>query len=265
MCELTDDDFREIVNRVPEGATITIVSDSCHSGGLIDHGMEQIGNSSDTNEEAAGLEAPEEGYEQERSVGEEPEGTKGKAVSSERLVEILSERKGEAVDVGNIRTTLYDFYGEESSAKVKVFVNATARRVQSGEDEVNTLAAQFLRQRLDELGDDYLSYADREPYSAKAGAKPPEDQWVRPDMGILISGCESFQTSSDANPTGDPADAYGVLTNSILEVLNQTEGPITNRDLVRRVRQLIQQTGHTQRPCLYCSDENAESYFICEV
>jgi hypothetical protein len=43
---LTDDDFRELVDRIPAGATFTFISDSCHSGGLIDAEKEQIGNSS---------------------------------------------------------------------------------------------------------------------------------------------------------------------------------------------------------------------------
>ena len=41
----TDDDFREFVDQIPEGCRITIVSDSCHSGGLIDEAKEQIGES----------------------------------------------------------------------------------------------------------------------------------------------------------------------------------------------------------------------------
>lgn len=40
-----DDDFRDFVDKVPEGCRITIVSDSCHSGGLIDEAKEQIGES----------------------------------------------------------------------------------------------------------------------------------------------------------------------------------------------------------------------------
>ncbi|KAL3623703.1 hypothetical protein CASFOL_032519 [Castilleja foliolosa] len=40
---ITSVDFRQIVNRVPKGATFTILSDSCHSGGLIDKEKEQIG------------------------------------------------------------------------------------------------------------------------------------------------------------------------------------------------------------------------------
>ena len=38
-----DVDFRELVDRVPRAATFTMVSDSCHSGGLIDQENEQIG------------------------------------------------------------------------------------------------------------------------------------------------------------------------------------------------------------------------------
>jgi Caspase domain len=49
-----DDDFRDFVDKLPEGCRITIVSDSCHSGGLLDKTKEQIGDSTrkdDDNEE----------------------------------------------------------------------------------------------------------------------------------------------------------------------------------------------------------------------
>ncbi|KAK9129078.1 hypothetical protein Syun_017875 [Stephania yunnanensis] len=42
---ITDVDFRRLVNRLPEGASFTIISDSCHSGGLIAKEKEQIGPS----------------------------------------------------------------------------------------------------------------------------------------------------------------------------------------------------------------------------
>ncbi|KAJ8534112.1 hypothetical protein K7X08_007436 [Anisodus acutangulus] len=42
---ITNVDIRKIVNRVPQGAIFTILSDSCHSGGLIDKEKEQIGPS----------------------------------------------------------------------------------------------------------------------------------------------------------------------------------------------------------------------------
>ncbi|TYH14366.1 hypothetical protein ES288_A06G214400v1 [Gossypium darwinii] len=40
---ITDVDFRRFVNRLPEGASFTILSDSCHSGGLIEKEKEQFG------------------------------------------------------------------------------------------------------------------------------------------------------------------------------------------------------------------------------
>ncbi|KAJ8449719.1 hypothetical protein Cgig2_001375 [Carnegiea gigantea] len=42
---ITDMDFRELVNQLPPKTTLTILSDSCHSGGLIDQEKEQIGPS----------------------------------------------------------------------------------------------------------------------------------------------------------------------------------------------------------------------------
>lgn len=40
-----DVDFRHLVNRLAKGSSFTILSDSCHSGGLIDKEKEQIGPS----------------------------------------------------------------------------------------------------------------------------------------------------------------------------------------------------------------------------
>ncbi|MCL7050068.1 hypothetical protein MKW94_021472 [Papaver nudicaule] len=44
---ITDVDFRQLVNRLPAGSSFTILSDSCHSGGLIDKEKEQIGPNED--------------------------------------------------------------------------------------------------------------------------------------------------------------------------------------------------------------------------
>ncbi|KAL5856850.1 hypothetical protein ACOSQ3_004308 [Xanthoceras sorbifolium] len=43
---ITDLDFRQLVNCLPKGTSFVILSDSCHSGGLIDKEKEQIGPSS---------------------------------------------------------------------------------------------------------------------------------------------------------------------------------------------------------------------------
>ncbi|PSS19404.1 Metacaspase-9 subunit p10 like [Actinidia chinensis var. chinensis] len=50
---ITDVDMRQLVNRVPKGASFTILSDSCHSGGLIEQEKEQIGPNSSVNSNRA--------------------------------------------------------------------------------------------------------------------------------------------------------------------------------------------------------------------
>ncbi|XVF00316.1 hypothetical protein REPUB_Repub03eG0274200 [Reevesia pubescens] len=42
---ITDMDLRHLIKRLPEGSSFTILSDSCHSGGMIDKDKEQIGPS----------------------------------------------------------------------------------------------------------------------------------------------------------------------------------------------------------------------------
>jgi hypothetical protein len=39
------------------------------------------------------------------------------------------------------------------------------------------------------------------------------------DAGVLITGCQSHETSADYTPTGDPADAYGALTTSLITAI----------------------------------------------
>lgn len=84
------------------------------------------------------------------------------------------------------------------------------------------------------------------------------------DVGILLSGCQSHELSSDMNPTGDPADAYGAFSKAIEAVLNQSETPLTNLEMTLEVRKWLQSEGMTQNPCLYCNDENADAVFICD-
>lgn len=39
--------------------------------------------------------------------------------------------------------------------------------------------------------------------------------------GVLVTGCQSHETSADYSPTGDPADAYGALTHTLTTALRQ--------------------------------------------
>lgn len=377
---LTDDDFRLLFNKIKRGVSFTFISDSCHSGGLIDHEKEQIGSSTD---DTRGFEAPvpsesragsrgydagygresapygrreEPDYEREErhsrrgeydeeeprreqyghgrtddyeeeprrqryghgrrdeyeeeeprqerygseEYGQEPsrEGRYGqrpgrreegddyggrvnsvnKSLSIETLTQMLSDQSGHEVKPGNIRTSLYDMFGEDASPTVKVFVNLIASRL--GGDKTGAegggggvwgslggLAMDFLKAKLNDsdsgtsLPAPVVSSAVSQ--SGHAGRKPPASERVADDVGILISGCQSNETSADANPTGDPAQAYGALSNGIQSILAEKEGAISNGDLVRKVRAMLKKQGFSQHPCLYSSDENVNAPFIC--
>ena len=85
-----DDHFREIVSMVPEGCRITIISDSCHSGGLIEQAKEQIGNS------FLGCPIKEQAEEPtgEEEDGQGKDGLKKKSVPFSALVDMLKQKTG---------------------------------------------------------------------------------------------------------------------------------------------------------------------------
>lgn len=275
----SDDDFRELVDKLPEGCRITIVSDSCHSGGLIASAKEQIGESTRTNkhqtktESASGLiknfvrrsvedaieshgihipsglghhhEKPVEGY------------MKDKSLPLSTLIEMLKQKTGkEDIDVGKLRPTLFDLFGEDTSPKVKKFMKIILGKLQ-GHDQgeggsgllelVGGLALQLLQQKL-EMKDD---------------EGKEEIKNSLPDSGILISGCQTDETSADASPDGDAGRAYGALSNAIQRIVGETGGRVSNREVVVRAREMLKKQGFAQRPGLYCSDDHVDAPFVC--
>lgn len=71
------------------------------------------------------------------------------------------------------------------------------------------------------------------------GAKPPANEQLGADVGILITGCQSNETSADACPSGNPDKAHGALSNAIQTVIKQQQQqspgqPITYRCVGRR-------------------------------
>jgi hypothetical protein len=305
---IADDDFREIVDKVPQGVTFTLISDSCHSGGLINNAKEQIGESTIHHRSGGGGAGKHGGlggairgflaetiqgalhdrgldidlgahrrYKHEdenyQRVAYEGDGyVKSRALPISTLIEMLKQESGkEDVDVGSIRPTLFDMFGADSSSKVKKFVKILLQNMNNNEGSghgllgvVGALAQQFLKHKLEEVGDshEYFKPALDTPVSDDHEAYAGSQAKVR-EMSILVSGCQSDETSADANPSGNTHEAYGAMSNALQTVLSQTQGPITNHQLVTEARRLLKQQGFSQRPGLYCSDENAHATFIC--
>ncbi|CAA0818059.1 Metacaspase-4 [Striga hermonthica] len=305
---ITDDDFRELVDKVPQGCQITIVSDSCHSGGLIDEAKEQIGESTkkidderedeEEEEDSGGFRSglkkflhrkvedaiesrgihlhchKEEENSEEEYQGQDGVLIKNKSLPLSTLIDILKQKTGkDDIDVGKLRPTLFDVFGEDSSPKVKKFMNVIFSKLGQGQGEggesggfmgmVGSLAQQFLKQKLEENNEDYAKPALETHVGRKEEAYAGATKRALPDSGILISGCQTDQTSADATPSGDPSRAYGALSNAIQTIIAESGGRISNQELVLKARQLLKKQGYTQRPGLYCSDYHVNASFVC--
>ncbi|XP_004293812.1 PREDICTED: metacaspase-4 [Fragaria vesca subsp. vesca] len=300
---ITDDDFREFVDQLKKGCRLTIVSDSCHSGGLIDESVEQIGESHKGNQhesssghgiknflkqsagdalKSRGIHVPsafrrhggdeEESEDREIDMGDGERGyMKSRELPLSTLIEVLQQKTGKTdIDVGKLRPTLFDVFGDDASPKVKKFMKVILNKLQSHEGEgsgglmgkIGGLAQEFLKQKLEE-NDQYVKPALDTDVGGKEEVYAGASHRSIPDGGILISGCQTDQTSADATPSGDPSKAYGALSNAIQTILAETDGEITNQELVLRARKILKEQGYTQRPGLYCSDHHTDAPFVC--
>ena len=289
---------------------MTIVSDSCHSGGLIDEAKEQIGESTKREGngsgsgsgsgsgfksflkqtvgntlESRGISIPHQHHHHHRHHEEEDDRdveisygergyVKSRSLPIETLIEILKQKTGkDDIDVGKLRPTLYNIFGEDASPKVKKFMKVILNKLQHGEGGesgggggflgmVGNLAQEFLKQKL-ETDEGYANPALETEVGSKEEVYAGSAKRGIPDNGVLISGCQTDQTSADASPGGNSAEAYGALSNAIQTIIAETDGEITNQELVLRARQLLKKQGFKQRPGLYCGDHNVDAPFVC--
>ena len=89
-----------------------------------------------------------------------------------------------------------------------------------------------------------------------------------PGIGVLITGCQSNETSADACPSGDPTKAFGALTNALTTAVTAVKSKdpsanVTNEQLVSQVRSTLHKAKFTQNPCLECEKPQVSSPFIC--
>lgn len=318
---ITDDDFRDFVDQIPEGCRITVVSDSCHSGGLIDEAKEQIGESTKRDDdesessfgfrkflhrkvedavESRGIHIPsafrhtrrgnrDDGNDEEEEDGSireteiyGEEGSirvKSRSLPLSTLIEVLKQKTGkDDIDVGKLRPTLFDVFGEDASPKVKKFMNVILNKLTHGGDDdrgnsgggggnffgmVGSLAQEFLKHKLEENDEEYAKPALETQVGRKQEVYAGSSKRELPDGGILISGCQTDQTSADATPGGNTDEAYGALSNAIQTIIAETDGNVSNHELVVKARRMLKSQGFTQQPGLYCSDHHVNSGFVC--
>ncbi|KAJ4882402.1 Metacaspase-9 [Raphanus sativus] len=202
---ITDVDFRELVNQLPKGTSFTMISDSCHSGGLIDKEKEQIGPFSSGNKS----------LEMETTTT-----TTLRTLPFKEVLDHLSSLTG--ILTSDIGTHLLELFGVDAGLKFRLPTI----------DLMDLLEKLTLRER-------------------------------HVDSGILLSGCQADETSADVG--GEGGKAYGAFSNAIQTVLKENGGgALKNKELVLMAREVLEKLGFQQHPCLYCSDQNAESTFLSQ-
>lgn len=295
------------MRKVPDGCLFTIVTDSCHSGGLLDKTKEQIGHSTKQNQtqhgkreersdsgtgfrsflketvrdvfESQGVHLPHRGHHQSshsNSEGEEPHTgsathgrIKNRSLPLSTLIEMLKEKTGkDDIEVGSIRMTLFHLFGDDASPKIKKFTKVMLGKLQQGQHGgvvgfVGALAQEFLKAKLEgkeEEEVDALKPAMKQEVHSVQEVYAGTTARV-PSNGVLISGCQTDQTSADA--TTLQGVSYGALSNAIQSILADKNKKVTNKELVLKARELLSKQGYTQQPGLYCSDEHTSVAFIC--
>ncbi|KAI3676274.1 hypothetical protein L1987_85878 [Smallanthus sonchifolius] len=193
---ITDLDFQNLVNRMPKGASFTILSDSCHSGGLIDKEKEQIGPSSLPPNPTSTTNT-----------------TKSKTIPFNSILHHLSSTTH--INISDIGTHLLELFGSDAS-----------------------LTFSLPSHELDSIPS------------------------IHEDDGILLSRCQANETSADMNPHEAGGKAYGAFSNAVQIVLKGNPDDLSNKEVVLMARNVLQKQRFQQHPCLYSSDDHADSPFL---
>uniref|UniRef100_J3M8I0 Peptidase C14 caspase domain-containing protein n=1 Tax=Oryza brachyantha TaxID=4533 RepID=J3M8I0_ORYBR len=159
------------------------------------------------------------------------------------------------VCVGSIRTTLFHHFGDDASPKIRRLVRAMLRHKHGGGGGGVGSGATAGEEHQDNAKPERDGEGEATKQDAPAARASPRN-------GVLISGCQTDETSADA--TTPEGVSYGALSNAIQNVLAAVHrGKVINMELVRRTRELLAKQGYTQQPGLYCSDKHANVAFIC--
>ncbi|PRW33622.1 metacaspase type II [Chlorella sorokiniana] len=291
MNVITDDDLRAVFKPLRPGVKLTVVADCCHSGTLLDHSAIAISGPK------AGEKVPDFGsligsmlIQQLAGRGVEAGGAgeggatrdvRNRSLPTNQFLQMLSGMLGQNVSKGNIRSSLVSLFGNASSAKAINYsqmakqASTVMAAAQKGDYSgclplLGALFAACLGGAAAAGGGQPGGPAPGEPalnVNRPPGSGGGREEKLGDDVGILITGCQSHETSADACPSGDPKQAYGALSNGIRTVITahaqQNPGQtISYRTLVTGVRQALAQARFSQNPCLECSEENADTPFI---
>ncbi|KAG1658860.1 hypothetical protein FOA52_008817 [Chlamydomonas sp. UWO 241] len=110
-------------------------------------------------------------------------------------------------------------------------------------------------------------FGEDAPHKTKKDGNGPVTGLKSSDVGVLMSGCQSHETSADVRPAG--GKPFGAFTNAVTTIVNDhftsgkaKEYPLTYRNLVLGVREMLARGQFTQSPCLECNPRWPDTPFI---
>eukprot|EP00192_Tetraselmis_astigmatica_P013015 CAMPEP_0117667162 /NCGR_PEP_ID=MMETSP0804-20121206/10800_1 /TAXON_ID=1074897 /ORGANISM="Tetraselmis astigmatica, Strain CCMP880" /LENGTH=385 /DNA_ID=CAMNT_0005474831 /DNA_START=6 /DNA_END=1160 /DNA_ORIENTATION=- len=281
MNVILDDDLRRILTPLKDGVNFTMIADCCHSGTMLDHTEVQIEGNKDPN--AADM--PDLGSLAAMFGLKDIQGgnrgleIKNRSLPTETLFQLLGQSSGGKVDATNIHSTITNLFGADASPMIQQIATIAlpmlmeslsgAGQSSGGSGGGGGGSAGAMSSCLPMLmgmlcggggssgGSGNASggaagggagQAYQVPNVPLPGQKPPASEQLADDKGILITGCQSHETSADACPSADKSQAYGALSNAIQTVVkthmaNNPGQPLIYRDLVLIVRKTLLQAG----------------------
>ncbi|KAF9593060.1 hypothetical protein IFM89_020067 [Coptis chinensis] len=103
--------------------------------------------------------------------------------------------------------------------------DANMKKSKPKSGELNRL---LIENKLEENDEDYAKPAAATKINSKKEVCAGSGKRALPDGGILVSECQTNQTSADANPSGNAAGAYGALSNASQTIIAKADGTVTN-------------------------------------
>ncbi|GMH36197.1 hypothetical protein BSKO_04065 [Bryopsis sp. KO-2023] len=288
---ILDDDLRAIVKDLDDAVFFTFIADCCHSGGMLDHaGIQITGPKSDS------VAPPVDVGAFLSAVGLKPKQVRGKkmedlsgvnitnrSLPTEALMGLLGNKLGKPVGQGDLRPALGSLFGADASQKVQQYLQVAGMLVSmvEGTETAKTGCLATLLPMIKQLlgkigggggGGGGAAGQPQHPPSAPPsvlppGVKPPSEELLAQDKGVLITGCQASETSADACIGNDVSKSFGALTNAVTTIVRSHHAknpgqPLPYSTLVYSVRDMLDKSGFSQNPCLEGSAKNADSNFV---
>lgn len=294
---MVDEDLKQFVSKLPDGAEFTAIMDCCHSGGLLDNKTVIIGGDKKKDKEE---------HSREVEISEERGAhSSAREMPVKALASILSHKLGKTVPPTRhgIAGAEASLFGGDASALAMQFaasifndgkktggnpVEALLRGASSGggnsaaglnPQQISAVAGlagsllgkQSARGGSAARGNDrsmasvlsMLGLGGEESVTSQ-GAPPyrPTHGKLGEDKGILVTGCGPAETSADVRPRngGKP---HGALTNALYTYWEKNQDA-SNREVVLGIRKILLKKGTKQNPQLECSRGQADREFICK-